>query len=246
MDRLRFPRVVPSWLKLVIVIGAAAGLFLASAGISSAHFLGNRFYWPYSSGQYGQLRLYYYNGAGNTSLHSATTNAANAWYYTSTPLYLYTTTDPNYADIVVYSTWDSATSFSGYAYIYADHTYSWCGSNGCGAGVRTELADSVLQSCVNPCSLPSGWGDYQYVVITLNRFHLGSYTATKQQAVVGHEFGHAFGLGHTTCTVSSAGTTALLYPNDNRTATKPTAHDVYDFNRLYPSHWAQGSYSCTG
>lgn len=64
--------------------------------------------------------------------------------------------------------------------------------------------------------------------VVLNWSRVSGYTAAKRQGVAAHELGHAFGLAH-----NAASRAILMYPDDSRTVTTPSADDKAGINAIY-------------
>ena len=204
-----------------------AGLMVLAVAVApltaSAHFIGNK--WSYS-GTY-LLPLSYQNNTVYSAYSTAVTDAASNWYFTPTPSDLYSTTGA--ANIYVNTYYDSADSAWGFTRIWASHTtcvwfYCWTSND--------EIPYGISSS---PYSLGSGWGNYTSSSISFNRYTMDGLSAFMKEKVATHEFGHAQGLHHTSCT--SIMTQGYLSFNT------PRQHDYYDFDWLYPGYWS-AAYGC--
>jgi predicted Zn-dependent protease len=216
MKRLRMPGAV----------GVALLVLAASAGIGSAHFIGNR--WPYNNDV--DVYLTYRNDAGAYPEYAAAVrDAAAAWWNSFQPVAPVNTTGA--AKILANTVNATTSTYWGIATVYASWTN--CTSEGC---EPTASLPFSFKSCTSPCSLGRGWGDYTYARFSLNRATLADEDALLRQKVAGHEFGHTFGLAHSTCTA--------IMKQGRTTWNTPQQHDRYDLSRLYPSPAYPNSYAC--
>jgi hypothetical protein len=211
---------------------AVAGLMLLAVAAmplaASAHFLGGS--WAYS-GTF-LLPLSYQNQAGGFPAYSsAITQGASNWFSTPTPSDLYSTSGS--ANFIANTTYDTSSSYWGVTHLYANQTvcFIWF----CFTIPSAEIPYGAYTS---PTSLGSGWSNYTTGSITLNRWTLDSETDFIKVKVATHELGHLQGLGH----AYSPNCTSVMqqgYLSFNR----PTAHDSYDFDLLYPGSWS-AAYAC--
>ena len=205
--------------RLGVAALTAALMLMGSMGTASAHFLGGR--WPYGGGS-SVLWLSYRNDAGAFPTYSsAISSAASNWFSTPTPLGPYSVSGS--AKIVANTISDSGVSYWGITHVYAETCVlfiCW----------HPEIS---YQSCTSPCSGSA----YDLATFTLNRYTMGGLTSAQKLKVATHEFGHTFGLGHTT------GCTAIMRQGFVSWST-PQAHDKYDANQRYPSSVWSSPYAC--
>jgi hypothetical protein len=195
---------------------------------ASAHFLGGS--WAYS-GTF-LLPLSYQNQAGGFPAYSsAIVQGASNWYSTPTPSDLYSTAGAS--NIIANTVWDTSSSYWGVTHLYAGQQFCfWFGS------CFTINAEIPYGAYTNPTSLGSGWTNYWSGSITLNRATLDVESDFTRIKVATHELGHVQGLGHATVPTCTSVMQQGYQPSN-----RPTAHDAYDFDRLYPGYWSAG-YAC--
>ncbi len=204
---------------------AALGLTLlasVSPQPASASYWGGS--WPWSGPGQTVLSLNYVNNTGGDSkVVNNVTYAANDWTNSSTP--------------VAYNSVGSASITVG---IVNDPSNQDAGDTRIWSHA-TELFD---QSNGSPCC---GSNNYTAATIVLNTYlfdqslYATGSPASLRERVAEHEFGHAFGLGHSN--VASC-TNSIMYTPTNYVS-YPTSYDGYYTDHLYPSNaWPSPSGSC--
>lgn len=195
---------------------------------ASAHFLGGS--WWYAGGFL--LPLSYQNQAGGfPSYSSAISQGASNWFATHTPSDLYSTSGS--ANIIANTNYDPA-DYWGITHLYANQTICF-GFFGC----FTFNSEIPYGAYTSPTSLGSQWSNYTSGSITLNRRTLDIETDFTRIKVATHELGHVQGLGHA-YTPNCTSVMQQGYLSFNT----PRAHDVYDFDVLYPSASWTAPYAC--
>lgn len=156
--------------------------------------------------------LRWQDATNSSSYASAATQAINAWNSTSTQFnFAKVTSSPHLlvADGNFGATWNGA-SFSG---IILDMNQQNPIANSCGGGTWDT-------------SIVAWW----------NRYYTNAYGATKKQAIIVHEIGHALGLAHTTSV--GCGTMTIMDWDidagfDSCGFWSPRADDINGANALY-------------
>ena len=93
-----------------------------------------------------------------------------------------------------------------------------------GAGTKSGI---VRFFNANGTPVAANLSNWSYSSTIFNQSVTDHYTVRQREMVMGHEIGHAFGLGHT----RDNGT--LMFGADTRTAIGPTANEVAGVNFLY-------------
>ncbi len=213
-----------------------AGILLVAVALvpmaASAHFWGgNWFYWGTTL-----LPLTYTNGTGGFPAYTAAVDqGARNWYNTATPSDLISTS--GWGNIYVYTYSDSSDSNWGVTSIQAMLTICGFLNNQC----YSSLSDVPPGGYADPTPLGGGYGNYAQAYVALNRATLDSEGDFIKTKVATHELGHAQGLAHPLNQFAWFTWQCTAVMQQGRLSfNTPQPHDVFDFNRLYPSTiWAQ-------
>ena len=166
-------------------------------------------------GQSGNnTRYYWFNTSNfNSTWQNRIDDAMYAWCHTGTQgCGVYT------------SAWFYRTTTQSYSVI--DFHSSTLPNNVC--GITTFYVGTGSSSVqVYPASSAQNW-TWAKIRLATTFCDSGVLTSTQKIAMVEHEIGHAFGLGHVN------NTACLMYPKANIcTANKPTSDECYGINSLY-------------